>query len=77
MSLNLIILDGIMPKKNGKEVYDVVNTLVPQMKVIFMSGYSEEIFSLAGMSDKSAGFIQKPAKPNELLMKVREALDGS
>ena len=75
--IKLVILDGIMPNKNGKEAYDDIRKLCPDMKAIFMSGYAEDIFTHKGITDKAAVFIQKPATPSNLLRKVRETLDNS
>lgn len=74
--ISLVILDGIMPKMNGKEAYDEMRRLCPGMKAIFMSGYAEDIFARDGISEKIAIFIQKPVMPNKLLRKVRETLDS-
>lgn len=74
--IDLVILDGIMPKKNGKEAYVEIRRLCPDMKAIFISGYAEDIFSRKGIPDKEAVFIQKPVTPSKLLLKVREVLDG-
>ncbi|MBI5075342.1 MAG: response regulator [Nitrospirae bacterium] len=74
--IGLVILDGIMPKKNGREVYDEIHRIGPDMKAIFMSGYAEEIFTHGGIPDKGVVFISKPVKPDDLLRKVREVLDS-
>ncbi|MGC2061806.1 MAG: PAS domain S-box protein [Thermodesulfovibrionales bacterium] len=74
--IQLAILDAIMPKKNGKEAYDEMRKLCPDMKTIIMSGYSEDIFNHTDISDKGIVFIQKPVTPINLLRKVRETLDG-
>ncbi|MBF0564744.1 MAG: hypothetical protein HQK89_05830, partial [Nitrospirae bacterium] len=46
------------------------------IKVIFLSGYSQEIISHKGIIDDGLQFIEKPAHPNELLLKVRQVLDA-
>lgn len=74
--IKLVILDGIMPRKNGGEAFDAIRKICPDMKTIFMSGYAEDIFSHDGIPDKEAVFIQKPVSPDNLLRKVRETLDG-
>ena len=73
--INMVILDGIMPRKTGKEAFDEIRRLSPDMKAIFMSGYSEDIFSHDGIPDKGALFIQKPVTPHNLIRMVRETLD--
>jgi len=74
--IGLVILDGIMPKKNGKEVYAEITRTWPGVKAIFMSGYAEEIFTRGGIPDKGVVFISKPVKPDDMLRKVREVLDN-
>lgn len=74
--ITLVVLDGIMPKKNGKEAYAEIRRLRPDMKAIFMSGYAEDILNNNSSSGKAAVFMQKPVLPNDLLRKVREVLDG-
>jgi PAS domain S-box-containing protein len=73
--IQLLILDVIMPKKNGKEVYDEIRELKPDMKVIFVSGYNEDVIHKKGVLDEGLNFISKPILLDELLRKVREVLD--
>jgi len=73
--IKLVILDGIMPKKNGREAYDEIRRLCPDMKAIFVSGYAEDIFARSGFPGGNAVFIQKPVTPTDLLRKVRAVLD--
>lgn len=49
--------------------------LRPGIKVLFMSGYSEEAVARGGVLEEGAGFLQKPAKPDELTRAVRRILD--
>jgi len=74
--IKLLILDAIMPKKNGKEAYHEMIKIQPGIKTIFTSGYNEEIIHKSGMLDEGLNFIPKPFIPTELLRKVREVLDS-
>lgn len=74
--VRLVLLDGIMPRKNGKEVYEEIRVINPSIKAIFVSGYAEDIISREGLLDQGINFIQKPATPLALLHKVREVLDA-
>ncbi len=74
-NIKLVILDGIMPKKNGKEAYRAIKTLCPNIKVIFMSGYADDIFTKDEIPQEEAVFILKPVSPNEFARKVRETLE--
>jgi PAS domain S-box-containing protein len=71
----LLILDVIMPGKNGKEVYLEVRNLRPDIKVLFMSGYTANIIHKKGILDSGTEFISKPFSPNAFLRKVREVLN--
>ncbi len=74
-SIKLIILDVVMPGKNGPEAYEEIRKTRPGIKVIFTSGYASD--TLKAMAIKEAGqtLIQKPVPPGEFLRKVREVLD--
>ena len=74
--IGLLIIDSVMPKKNGREVYDEISRLNPNIKVLFMSGYTRDVILDKGIQDREFAFISKPISPNELLRKVREVLDG-
>ncbi len=74
-SIRLVILDGIMPGKNGKEVYNEVTALCPDTRCLFISGYAEDIFTKDGIQQDEVTFLTKPITPSVLLKKVREVLD--
>jgi nitrogen fixation/metabolism regulation signal transduction histidine kinase len=74
-TIALLILDVIMPCKNGKEVYTEIRKVQADMKVIFLSGYSADIIQRKGILEAGFNFISKPVLPNELLKKVRDVLD--
>ena len=73
--VRLVLLDGIMPRKNGKEAYDEIRVINPSIKAIFVSGYAEDIISSESLLEQGIKFIQKPVTPLALLNKVREVLD--
>jgi two-component system, cell cycle sensor histidine kinase and response regulator CckA len=72
--IQLLFLDSIMPKKNGKEVYEEVTRIAPGLKVLFTSGYTADTFS--DLETREFRFIAKPILPTQLLKMIREALDG-
>ncbi|MEK6673012.1 MAG: PAS domain S-box protein [Nitrospirota bacterium] len=74
--VRLLLLDVVMPKKNGKEVYEEIKKFVPCIKVLFTSGYTANVIHKKGVLDEGLIFISKPVAPNELLRKVREVLDS-
>ncbi len=73
--IKLVILDVIMPKKNGKEAYKEIRRISPDIKVIFTSGYTADIIQQKGILSEGSGFVHKPITPQVLLNKVREILD--
>lgn len=74
--INLIISDVIMPKKNGRQVYDEIRELNSNAKVLFMSGYAADILDNRIIMENGHNFITKPMRPQELLGKIREMLDA-
>jgi PAS domain S-box-containing protein len=74
--IRLLLLDIVMPKKNGKEVYDEIRRLEPGVKVIFLSGYPAEVISNTGLLENGSNLIMKPVHPQNLLRRIREELDS-
>jgi len=75
-TINLLLTDVIMPEMNGRDLAKTLMTMAPNMKRIFMSGYSANIIAEGGILDKSMHFIQKPFSMRDLASKVREALEA-
>jgi CheY-like chemotaxis protein len=73
--IQLLLLDLIMPKKNGKEACDEIRAMTPDIKVLFMSGYAPDIVRQKVLLDDRMPVVNKPITPTELLKKVRETLD--
>jgi two-component system, cell cycle sensor histidine kinase and response regulator CckA len=76
-TLDLIILDVVMPGKNGKEVLDEITLTEPGVKAIFVSGYTGDVVIDKGLRQETVDFLQKPLSVTALLAKVREVLDRS
>ena len=74
-SIDLVILDMIMPYLSGKEVFDRLKKKDPQVKVLLASGYSLKGQAQEIMNSGCRGFIQKPFDTAELSKKIREVLD--
>ena len=75
-AVKLILMDIIMPKKNGKEAFSEIRQLDPDVKIIYTSGYTLEIIESRDVFDVGAELIIKPVQPLELLRKVRDLLDS-
>ena len=73
--ISLVLLDMIMPKKNGKEVSKALNKVSPLVKILFASGYTMNMVKSKELTEGSFDFIQKPFQSKDLLAKVREILD--
>jgi len=74
-TVKLLLLDVIMPKKNGKEAYEEIRKLHPGAKALFISGYTANIIHKRGILDQNLDFIMKPVSPTALLRKVREVIE--
>jgi len=64
-----------MPKKNGREIYDEIRGLRPNIKFIFISGYTADIILKKGIVEEGVDFVTKPFSKNAILLKVRTVLD--
>ena len=73
--INFLILDVIMPKKNGKEAYEEIKRIRPDIDAVFTSGYTADIVHQKGNIAEGVELILKPATPKVLLGKIREILD--
>ena len=76
-SIELLLTDVVMPETSGKEVADRLLTMRPEIKVLFMSGYTDEAIVHHGVLDAKVQFIQKPFTPVALAKKVREVIDSN
>ena len=73
--IQLLILDVIMPGKDGKQVYNHIKKIRPDMKALFVSGYTGDFLKRKGMLEENLNFISKPITQKALLQNMREILD--
>ncbi|GFO56071.1 histidine kinase [Geomonas sp. Red276] len=73
-SVDLVIMDVVMPKMNGKDAYAAIARKNPRTKVLFTSGYTPDDVARKGVTFAKGNFLPKPSTPQELLKKVREVL---
>jgi hypothetical protein len=73
--IHLLLTDVVMPQMGGKELAERVSTLRPEIKVLFMSGYTDDAVVRHGILEASTYFLQKPFTSAALGQKVREVLD--
>jgi CheY-like chemotaxis protein len=75
-SVDLVLTDVVMPGLSGRELADRLKQQCPGIKVLFMSGYTDDTILHHGVLEKDAELIQKPFSPGQLAIKVREMLGG-
>ncbi|OGR00845.1 MAG: hypothetical protein A2511_01570 [Deltaproteobacteria bacterium RIFOXYD12_FULL_50_9] len=73
--IRLLVLDMLMPGKDGREAYEDIKKIRPDIRVLFLSGYTADILQGKGILKEGMEFIAKPVLVNEFLQKVREVLD--
>ena len=73
--ISLVILDVIMPRRSGPQVYDVVKALKPNVAVLFATGYTNEASSMSAIVEQGVAILHKPYTAALLCRRVREALD--
>ena len=72
--IQFALLDVVMPKFGGREVYDMIRTHKPNLPVLFSSGYSTKAIHLGFIVENGSEIILKPYSPNSLLRKIQEVL---
>ncbi len=72
---DLLLTDVIMPGMNGKQLYERLRANQPDLKVLYMSGYTEETIAHRGLLEPGTNFVQKPFSLETLTRRVREVLD--
>jgi PAS domain S-box-containing protein len=73
--IHLLLTDVVMPGMNGPELAKQVAATRPEIKILYMSGYTGQTFSGAGALEKGSHFLQKPFTRGALAQKIRETLD--
>ncbi|MHA1620084.1 MAG: response regulator, partial [Promethearchaeota archaeon] len=74
--VDLLITDLMMPIMGGKELAEKFRDRYPSSKILFMSGYTDDLAMISDIAEKSLAFLQKPFTPLTLLQKIRFVLDS-
>jgi PAS domain S-box-containing protein len=75
--IHLLLTDVIMPGMNGHELAQRITAMRPDVKVLYMSGYTENVIGHNGMLDKGVRLLQKPFNLRDLKERVREVIDST
>ena len=75
--IHLLITDVVMPKLSGRELAGGLRGAATRMKVLYMSGYTENAVINSGILRTEVAFLQKPFTPAALTEKVREVLENN
>jgi YesN/AraC family two-component response regulator len=75
--INLLITDVVMPEMGGRELVEGMARLRPEIKVLYVSGYTDDAVVRHGVLQADVAFLQKPFSMTALTNKVREVLDAA
>ncbi len=73
---DLLLTDMVMPGMGGRELAQQLSSIKPDLRILFMSGYTDDLCVLAGQQTASTGFLQKPFTPETLARTIRSILDA-
>jgi two-component system cell cycle sensor histidine kinase/response regulator CckA len=75
--IHMVVTDLVMPRMSGRQLAGVLARIRPELRILFMSGYTDEAVGRQGVNGAGADFLQKPFSLDELARKVRQVLDAN
>ena len=75
-NIHMLMTDVVMPQMSGRQLAEKLTSISPQLKVLYMSGYTDDAIVRHGLLEASLSFIQKPFDAATAARKVREVLDS-
>jgi len=75
--VHLMLTDVVMPRMGGRDLYERLRPWHPEMKVLYMSGYTDDAAIQQGLIDAGSEFLEKPFSPELLALKLRQVLDAA
>jgi CheY-like chemotaxis protein len=73
--IDLLVTDVIMPRMNGRQLATRLTSRRPELQVLYMSGYTDDVVLRDGVRNREVAFLRKPFSPESLARRVREVLD--
>ena len=73
--INLLLTDVVLPEMSGRGLAEELSQRLPAIKVLYMSGYTDDVVVRTGVLERDTAFLQKPFSREALLSAVRETLD--
>ncbi len=75
--IDLLVFDVRMPGKDGKQAYDEIRQIRPDIKVLFISGYGNDVLGKYGISNEEFPVLSKPFMPGDLILRVKACLGNA